>query len=78
MTFSLAALCPDSGRFGIVVASSSPAVAARCAHARAGVGAAASQNITDPSLGPALLDLLASGLPAPEALMQLTAARPHA
>jgi uncharacterized Ntn-hydrolase superfamily protein len=78
MTFSLAALCPDSGRFGIVVASSSPAVAARCAHARAGVGAAASQNITDPSLGPALLDLLASGLPAPEALMQLTAARPYA
>ena len=29
-----------------------PAVAARCAHARAGAGAAASQNVTDPRLGP--------------------------
>ena len=48
MTFSLAARCPESGRFGIVVTSSSPAVAARCAHARAGVGASASQNVTDP------------------------------
>ena len=40
VTFSLAARCAASGRFGIAVTSSSPAVAARCAHARAGVGAA--------------------------------------
>jgi uncharacterized Ntn-hydrolase superfamily protein len=78
MTFSLAARCATSGRFGIVVSSSSPAVAARCAHARAAVGAAASQNITDPSLGHRLLDLLASGLPAPEAMTQLGASAPHA
>jgi uncharacterized Ntn-hydrolase superfamily protein len=78
MTFSLAARCATSGRFGIVVSSSSPAVAARCAHARAAVGAAASQNITDPSLGHRLLDLLASGLPAPEAMTQLVASAPHA
>jgi uncharacterized Ntn-hydrolase superfamily protein len=78
VTFSLAARCAESGRFGIVVTSSSPAVAARCAHARAGVGAAASQNITDPSLGPGLLDLLASGLSAPEALGQLMGGRPYA
>ena len=78
MTFSLAARCAASGRFGIVVTSSSPAVAARCAHARAGVGAAASQNVTDPSLGRLLLDLLASGLPAPEAMTQLVAAAAHA
>ena len=77
MTFSLAARCPESGRFGIVVTSSSPAVAARCAHARAGVGAAASQNVTDPSLGTRLLDLLASGLSAPEALGQLVASAAH-
>jgi hypothetical protein len=37
--------------FGVAIASSSPAVAARCAHARAGAGAVATQNITDPSLG---------------------------
>ena len=61
----------------MVVTSSSPAVAARCAHARAGVGAAASQNVTDPSLGQSLLDLLASGLPAPEAMTQLVANAPY-
>jgi uncharacterized Ntn-hydrolase superfamily protein len=77
MTFSLAARCAESGRFGMVVTSSSPAVAARCAHARAGVGAAASQNVTDPSLGASLLDLLASGLPAPEAMTQLVANAPY-
>jgi uncharacterized Ntn-hydrolase superfamily protein len=78
MTFSLAARCAATGRFGIVVTSSSPAVAARCAHARAGAGAAASQNITDPSLGRSLLDLMASGLSAPEALQQLVASIPYA
>ena len=40
MTFTLAARCPGTGQFGIVISSSSPAVAARCAHARAGVGPA--------------------------------------
>ena len=54
--------------FGVAVASSSPAVAARCAHARAGVGAAASQNITDPALGSRALDLLAAGASAPQAI----------
>lgn len=52
MTFSISARCPRTGQFGIAVSSSSPAVAARCAHARAGVGAVATQNITDPTLGP--------------------------
>ncbi|MFE1955801.1 DUF1028 domain-containing protein [Streptomyces sp. NPDC059524] len=57
MTFSL--VVRDGGRFGIAVSSSSPAVAARVAHLRPGVGAAASQNVTDPTLGPDLLDELA-------------------
>ncbi|NJM81326.1 MAG: DUF1028 domain-containing protein [Tabrizicola sp.] len=61
MTFSLLARCPHTGAFGMVICSSSPAVAARCAHARAGVGVVASQNITDPALGPQLLDLLEAG-----------------
>jgi uncharacterized Ntn-hydrolase superfamily protein len=59
--------------FGIAVSSSSLAVAARCAHARAGVGVVATQNITDPRLGPAGLDLMASGLAAPDALCRLRA-----
>jgi uncharacterized Ntn-hydrolase superfamily protein len=54
--------------FGLAIASSSPAVAARCAHARSGVGAVATQNITDPALGPRILDALASGASAGSAL----------
>jgi uncharacterized Ntn-hydrolase superfamily protein len=50
--------------FGMAIASSSPAVAARCAHARANIGVVASQNITDPSLGPKILDGLGRGLDA--------------
>lgn len=58
MTFSLVARCSDTGMFGVAISSSSPAVAARCSYARAGVGAVASQNITDPRLGPLVLDAL--------------------
>ena len=59
MTFSLLGRCERTGRLGMVISSSSPAVAARCAHARPGVGVAATQNVTDPRLGPALLEALA-------------------
>jgi uncharacterized Ntn-hydrolase superfamily protein len=68
MTFSLVARCSRTGMFGMVISSSSPAVAARCAHARAGVGVVASQNITDPRLGPHALDLMARGATAEEAV----------
>lgn len=68
MTFSLAGRCRRTGMFGAVVTSSSPAVAARCAWARAGVGAVCTQNVTDPSLGNKVLDGLAFGRSAQEAL----------
>lgn len=77
MTLTLVARCPATGRFGVAVASSSPAVAARCAFVRAGVGAVASQNVTDPRLGPLLLDLLERGATAEEAVA-VAARRPHA
>jgi uncharacterized Ntn-hydrolase superfamily protein len=77
MTFSISARCRMTGMFGIAVSSSSPAVAARCAYARAGVGAVASQNITDPALGVAGLDLMASGLSAAEALERLCTQSSH-
>jgi uncharacterized Ntn-hydrolase superfamily protein len=73
MTFSLAARCPRTGQFAVAVTSSSPAVAARCAFARAGVGAVTTQNITDPRLGPALLEALAKGLDAEAALADVLA-----
>lgn len=71
MTFSIVARCEVTGMFGVAIASSSPAVAARCSYARAGVGAVASQNVTDPSLGPLGLDLMAQGLGARDALEAL-------
>ena len=77
MTFSLIARCAKTGQFGMAISSSSPAVGARCAHVRAGVGAVASQNITDPALGPLLLDQLAQGLTAPQALAAITKGRAH-
>jgi len=71
MTFSLVARCAETGMFGVAIASSSPAVAARCAYARAGVGAVASQNVTDPRLGPLTLDLMASGMTAAAAVAEV-------
>jgi uncharacterized Ntn-hydrolase superfamily protein len=68
MTFSLVARDPATNAFGIVVCSSSPAVASRCAHPRATVGVVASQNVTNPSLGPRVLDALAGGADAKAAL----------
>jgi len=77
MTFSLAARCPRTGMFGAAVSSSSPAVAARCPFARAGVGAACSQNVTDPRLGRQLLDFLAAGKDADAALSAVVAKAPN-
>jgi len=71
MTFSLVARCSTSGMLGVAIASSSPAVAARCSYARAGVGAVASQNVTDPTLGPLMLDLLEQGKTSVEAIAEL-------
>lgn len=71
MTFSLVARCADTGMFGVAVSSSSPAVAARCAYARAGIGAVVSQNVTDPTLGPLALDLMEQGMSAEAAVAEL-------
>ncbi|MGE7471027.1 DUF1028 domain-containing protein [Bosea sp. NPDC003192] len=71
MTFSLVARCARTGMFGVAISSSSPAVAARCSYARAGVGAAASQNVTDPTLGPLALDLMQGGMSAAEAIAEV-------
>jgi uncharacterized Ntn-hydrolase superfamily protein len=71
MTFSISARCAETGMFGIAISSSSPAVTARCAHARAGAGVVASQNITDPALGQKGLSLLSGGLTSAETLERL-------
>jgi uncharacterized Ntn-hydrolase superfamily protein len=76
VTFSLSAR-DASGAFGMVICSSSPAVAARCVHLRAGVGAVASQNVTNPRLGAIALDALASDLDAEGALDTALASEQH-
>ncbi|MEO1491306.1 MAG: DUF1028 domain-containing protein [Pseudomonadota bacterium] len=77
MTFSLVARCAETGIFGVAISSSSPAVAARCAYARAGVGAVASQNVTDPRLGPAVLAAMADGAGASWAVSDVAAGSEH-
>jgi len=77
MTFSVAGRCARTGMLGIAITTSSIAVASRCPWARAGVGAVATQNITDPRLGARGLDLMASGLSAPEAMQRLLTDAPH-
>src|ERR1700736_6527041 len=78
MTCSIVARSANAQSFGVAIASSSPAVAARCVHGRAGVGAVATQNITDPSLGPGVLDVLGRGLTAEAALEEVLSATPFA
>lgn len=72
MTFSISGFCNKTGMVGVAITTSSICVASRCPWVRAGVGAAATQNITDPSLGIFLLDLLEQGLNVNEAIDKIT------
>jgi uncharacterized Ntn-hydrolase superfamily protein len=76
MTFSIAGRCAKTGAFGVAITTSSIAVGARCPHARAGVGAVATQNVTDPALGPALLDSMSQGLSARDSIDSIIRNRP--
>jgi uncharacterized Ntn-hydrolase superfamily protein len=76
MTFSIAGRCAKSGAFGVAITTSSIAVGARCPHARARVGAVATQNVTDPNLGPMLLDLMSQGLSARDSIDSIIRGRP--
>lgn len=77
MTFSLVGRCARTGMLGAAVTTSSISVGSRCPYARAGIGAALTQNRTDPRLGPHALDLLSRGFSAGEAMQALIAATPH-
>jgi len=76
MTFSLSGRCERTGAVGAVIASASMAVAARCVAVRAGVGAVCSQSTTDPRLREALLEAMASGLAAVDAVAAVAARTP--
>jgi uncharacterized Ntn-hydrolase superfamily protein len=77
MTFSLAGRCARTGMFGAVVTTSSIAVGSRCPYASAGIGAALTQHMTDPRLGPLMLDLLERGFSAQQAIDSVVAATPR-
>jgi len=62
---------------GAAVTSSSICVASRCLFTRAGVGAGLTQNVTDPSLGVQMLDLLEAGADADTAISQVVAEANH-
>lgn len=51
MTFSIVARCPETGAFGIGAATGMPGVGKLLTHARAGIGAVATQGLLNPYLG---------------------------
>ena len=68
MTFAILGRCAVRGQAGVAIATSSIAIGSRCPFVMSGVGAASTQNITDPRLGPALLDMMADGASPTEAI----------
>ena len=77
MTFSIVGRCARTGMVGMSISTSSIAVTGRCAWVRAGVGAVASQNLTDPVLGIQILDLMEEGVPAEAAIKEVAAGARH-
>ena len=68
MTFSISGYCQKTGMLGVAITTSSICVASRCPWVRARVGAAVTQNVTDPSLGNLMLDYLEQGLNAQQSI----------
>ena len=77
MTFSITGRCERTGMFGVAITTSSIAVGSRCPWVRAGVGAVATQHVTMPSLGDDVLDQMAAGIPAQDALDKSINDEPH-
>lgn len=70
MTYSIVARCEKSGAFGIAITSSSICVPSRCAWVGP-LGAVVTQNLTNPALGPAGLQMLRQGMGAKAILTSL-------
>jgi uncharacterized Ntn-hydrolase superfamily protein len=62
VTWSIVAFDADTGAFAVVVATKNFAVGATVPHLRAGIGAVATQSISNRYLGPRVLDAMAAGL----------------
>jgi len=77
MTLSIAAWDEVTGQLGAAISSSSISVSSRCLHWQPGVGIALSQNITDPRLGPRMLNLLQDGVEVAAALDAVVQSTPY-
>lgn len=73
MTFSIVARCAATGSLGVAVATAVPAVGSLCPFARAGAGAVSTQSWVNPYLALDMLDLLAAGTAASDALAAVVA-----
>ena len=67
-TFSIAAIDPETGEAGVAVSTRNPCVGNGVPWVRAGVGAVATQASTRTDYGDEILDMMAEGLNAEEAL----------
>jgi len=75
-TYSIVARDPQTGQLGVAVQSHYFCVGGVVPWAAAGVGAVATQAMVEPSYGPRGLELMRSGLAAPDALAALAASDP--
>lgn len=75
-TYSVAGRCASTGALGAVVTSSSPAVGARCAWVKTGVGVVLTQNVTDPRLATVGISTLEQGFGAQHAVRVMKVASP--
>jgi uncharacterized Ntn-hydrolase superfamily protein len=78
MTFSITGHCARTGMAGVAITTSSICVGSRCSHARAGVGAVATQNVTDPTLADRVFERLEAGETATEAVAAVMDGRVNA
>jgi uncharacterized Ntn-hydrolase superfamily protein len=71
MTWSIVARDSRSGAFGVAIATRFFAVGALCPHAESGAGALSTQALVNPHYGKQGLELLRTGVPAPEVVQRL-------
>ncbi len=76
-TFTILGRCSRSGALGVATSTGEMAVGSRVPFVKTGVGAVATQALTDPRHGPKGIALLEDGLPAAEVLEKLAASDPH-
>jgi uncharacterized Ntn-hydrolase superfamily protein len=76
MTFSIVACCKRTGQLGVAVATAVPAVGAMCPYVRPGVGAVSTQSWVNPYLAFGVLDRIAAGAPASDALASVMKSDP--